>query len=90
MLGIGVPFCFPEVASPEKPLGKKFIDMIQKHLPLMRTPEYNMERAENHLEKWIQGCLPVEPFGDVSALLPINLCFDFLFGNPTTSIILLK
>lgn len=38
----------------------------------MRIPEYNMQRAADHLEMWINGCLPVDSFVDVSAFLPMH------------------
>ena len=71
--------CFsPAVESSQKPLGSKFIDMIRKHLHLMRIPEYNMLPAAIHLETWIDGLLPVDPFVDVSASLWPN--FSIVLG----------
>ena len=59
----------PAVDNPMRPLGPKFIEMIQKHLPMLRIPEYGLARAANHLEDWINGRLPPEPLHDVSAYL---------------------
>lgn len=58
-------------------MGNKFVDMIRKHLGLTRIPEYNLQRGADHLEKWIDGLLPLEEFGDVS-VFPSNTA-DFPF-----------
>ena len=50
-------------------MGQKFVEMIKKHLALMRTPEFEMKRAADHLERWVDGLLPKDPFVDISALL---------------------
>lgn len=53
-----------------------------KHLPLMRIPEYDMERAARHLEDWIHDRLPLDEFVDVFASLvfPQHLVRSFWFS----------
>ena len=50
----------------KRPLQNKFVDMVKKHLPMMRIPEYNLRRAADHLEAWVEGRLPSEPLSDIS------------------------
>ena len=57
------------VSTEKKDLGEKFCKEVRKHLPIVRRPEYNMARAADHLEAWINGTLiPAAPL-DVSAQL---------------------
>ena len=63
--------------NPVRPLGPKFIEMIQKHLPMLRIPEYGLARAARHLEDWIHGRLPVEDLHDVSACLGLKIFQSF-------------
>lgn len=61
------------VDSPKRPLGVQFVDMVQKHLPLLRIPEYGLQLAADHLEAWIQGKLPHDDFVDISPFLRLTV-----------------
>lgn len=58
--------------STVKPMPAKFVEMIRKHLPLMRTPEYGLTRAADHLEAWVDGKLPLDDFADISSPFGTN------------------
>ena len=49
------------------------VQHIQKFLPVLRYPLYNLERCADFLESWISGSLPAQPLLDVSALLDLCL-----------------
>lgn len=53
-------------------------DNILGHLQLLRNSLFNMGRAADHLENWVNGVLDLEPLLDVKAFL-CCLHFDFLF-----------
>ena len=43
--------------------------MVKKHLPMLRTPEFELGVAADHLEQWVNDDLPPDLFLDVSAFL---------------------
>ena len=49
------------------------VQHIEKFLPVLRYPLYNLERCADFLESWISGSLPAQPLLDVSALLDLCL-----------------
>ncbi len=53
-------------------------DNILGHLPQLRNPLFNMGRAADHLENWVNGVLDLEPLLDVQAFL-CSLHCDFVF-----------
>lgn len=57
------------VDMPLRPLTSKVVDMIKKHLPVLRVPEFELHRGADHLHAWVEGRLPVEPLSDISAWL---------------------
>lgn len=51
----------------KRPIGADVRDNILSHLPALRSPIFQLNRAADHLENWVNGVLDLEPLLDVRA-----------------------
>lgn len=58
---------FPAVIHEKKDLGEEYRKRILKYTPQLRDPLYNLTKAADYLEDWVNGVLPLLPPIDVSA-----------------------
>lgn len=53
----------------KRDLGDDFKANIQKHLPMLRFPLFNLQASADWLEDLVNGAVPAKPLLDVSACL---------------------
>ena len=58
---------FPEVLSEKNNIAQTYKDHILKHASMLRNPLYDLVRAADYLEQWVNGLLPPGQLLDVSA-----------------------
>lgn len=59
----------PAALADKREITQDYRNHIKKFLPSLRHPLYEMERAADWLEGWVDGSLPPTPLLDVSARL---------------------
>ena len=52
---------FPEVLSEKNNIAQTYKDHILKHASMLRNPLYDLVRAADYLEQWVNGLLPPRP-----------------------------
>jgi len=57
----------------KKPIGGDMRDNILAHLAILRSPIFQLNKAADHLENWVNGVLDLEPLLDVRACLKLGL-----------------
>ena len=89
-----LPIILPGLAglAMKNDIGDTLRDHIRKYTPYLRLPEFNLAKAADYLEHWVDGILPMTPLLDVSACLvciqcestPLP-CVAFLYQHLTRS-----
>ncbi|CAK8999456.1 unnamed protein product [Durusdinium trenchii] len=50
------------------PISAEYQEHVMKYLPAMWEPEFNLSRAADYLESWLQGTLSLQPPLELSEL----------------------
>ena len=56
------------------PISAEYQEHVMKYLPAMREPEFNLSRAADYLESWLQGTLSLQPPLELSDCFGIESC----------------
>ena len=78
---VRAPVGLPVSLAPKNPITEEYGSHILKYLPILR--QHGLERAADHLDRWVSDTLELKPLLDVSATLGEKTwfhLFDF-FGN---------
>eukprot|EP00434_Breviolum_minutum_P027937 symbB.v1.2.024718.t1/scaffold2362.1/size81346/1 len=62
-----LPLGIPAGLAMKNDIGDTLRDHIRKYTPYLRLPEFNLAKAADYLEHWVDGILPMTPLLDVSA-----------------------
>lgn len=57
------------VIAPKNSIGEKTLDELRKYIPLLKLPEFGLQRAAVWLQDWADGTLQQAPLFDVGMLL---------------------
>lgn len=50
--------------APRRKLSADYVDHVKKFVPVLRS--YDLGRAADHLDQWIEGVLPLAPLADIT------------------------
>lgn len=76
---VRAPVGLPASLAPKNPITDDYKSHISKYLPILR--QHGLERASDHLDRWMSDTLELKPLLDVSATLGEKTCHFDLFGN---------